>query len=143
MEYIVKKSIDIKAEPAQVWDALTNPDQTKKYFFKAKVNSKWEEGSKITFEGKMFFVIKFKMTGKILAIEPQKLLKYTLHNNSDQKNKSFSTVTDQLTYTNGVTTLEVTDDVGQGEGAEKRFNRSEKGWNKVLKGLKKLLEEGN
>ena len=141
MEYIVKKSIDINAEPAQVWDALTNPEKTKKYFFNAKVISRWEEGSKITFKGKLFFFIKYEMTGKILAIESEKLLKYTLKNGSDKENKSFSTVTDELSYVNGVTTVSITDDVGQGEDAEKRLKRSEKGWDKILKGLKKLVEE--
>jgi uncharacterized protein YndB with AHSA1/START domain len=132
MKYIVKKSIDIVAEPAQVWDALTNPEKTKKYFFNAKVISQWKKGSKITFKGKMFFFIKYKMTGKILAIEPEKLLKYTLSNNSDKKNSSFSTVTDKLTYKDGITTVSIADDIGQGEGAEKRFKRSTKGWEKIL-----------
>jgi hypothetical protein len=38
------------------------------------------------------------------------------------------------------TILSITDDVGQGEGAEKRYSRSLKGWDKVLKGLKELVE---
>ncbi|MDQ8054401.1 MAG: SRPBCC domain-containing protein [Pedobacter sp.] len=141
MEHIVSKHIEIAAPPAVVWDALTNPDKTKKYFFKSKVISKWQEGSKITFKGNMFFFIKFKLTGKILAIEPEKLLKYTLKNASDKENTSFSTVTDELHYANGITTLTITDDIGQGEGAEKRYARSVKGWEKVLKGLKRLVEK--
>jgi uncharacterized protein YndB with AHSA1/START domain len=143
MKCVVKKSIDIVAEPAQVWDALTNPEKTKKYFFNAKVISQWKNGSKITFRGKMFLLIKFKMTGKILEIKPRKLLKYTLANNSDKKNASFSTITDKLTYKEGVTTLSITDDVGKGEGAEKRFKRSDKGWDKILKGLKEIVEKTN
>ncbi|MFD0939747.1 SRPBCC domain-containing protein [Pedobacter boryungensis] len=143
MEYVVKQNIKINAKPAQVWDALTDPKKTKKYFFNAKVLSKWKEGSSITFKGRMFLIIKFEMTGKILEIKPEKLLKYTLRNGSDKKSNSFSTVTDKLTYSKGVTTLSITDDVGKGEGAEKRYKRSTKGWKKVLKGLKKLVEEGN
>ncbi|MEO6149219.1 MAG: SRPBCC domain-containing protein [Mucilaginibacter sp.] len=141
MEYIVKKTIDIKAKPAKVWEALTDPEKTKKYFFKAKVHSDWKEGSSITFKGRMFFIIPFELTGKIVAIEPGKLLKYTLHNASDKRNESQSTVTDVLTSANGVTTVAITDDVGQGEGAEKRFKRSQKGWDKILKGLKETVEE--
>jgi hypothetical protein len=44
-------------------------------------------------------------------------------------------------YANGVTTLTVTDDVGQGEGAQKRYARSQKGRDRVLRGLKKLVED--
>lgn len=142
MDLIVKKSISIKAEPARVWDALTNPEKTKKYFFNSKVTSTWKEGSPITFSGRMFLIKKFEMKGKILAIAPNKFLKYTLKNGNDDQN-SFSTVTDLLTYENGETTLSITDDVGSGEGAEKRYERSVKGWEKVLKGLKKTVEESS
>nr|WP_294942401.1 SRPBCC domain-containing protein [uncultured Mucilaginibacter sp.] len=142
MDYIVKKSINIKAEPAEVWDALTNPQKTQKYFFKCRVISDWKEGSKITFKGKMFWIIPIKLTGKILAVEPGKLLQYSLRNASDKEGKTTSTVTDKLTYQNGETTLFVTDDVGEGEDAEKRYKRSENGWDKVLRGLKKLVEKG-
>ncbi len=140
MDYIVRQNIKIKAKPAQVWDALTNPQKTKQYFFNAKVSSRWKKGSKITFKGRMFLIVPFKMSGKILEIEPDKLLKYTLKNGSDKKTKSVSIVTDRLTYAKGITTVTVTDNVGQGDGAEKRYKRSTKGWKKVLKGLKKLVE---
>lgn len=143
MEYIVRQAVKIKAGPSEVWDALTNPEKTKKYFFNAKVFSKWKEGSKITFKGRMFLIVKFEMTGKILEIKPGKLLKYTLKNSSDKKTKSFSTVTDKLTYAKGITTVSITDDVGQGDGAEKRYKRSTKGWKKVLKGLKELVEQSS
>ena len=139
-EFIVRKEIHLNAKPEQVWDALTNPEKTKHYFFNAKVYSDWKTGSSITFKGKFFFIIKFAMQGTILAIEPLKLLKYNLKNS---KSHSTSTVTDKLSYKNGITTLSITDDVGQGEGAEKRYERSMKGWDKILSGLKKLVESNS
>jgi uncharacterized protein YndB with AHSA1/START domain len=143
MAFIVKKSIIIKASPDEVWDALTNPEKTKKYFFHAKVFSDWKEGSSITFKGRIFLIKKFEMTGEILAIETNKLLKYKLRNGSDKDPSGFSIVTDTLTFNNGETTVSITDDVGQSEGAEKRFKRSEKGWDKILIGLKKTVEQEN
>jgi uncharacterized protein YndB with AHSA1/START domain len=139
MEHLVKKSIDIRAEPAKVWEALTNPELTKKYFLHSEVYSTWNVGSPIVFRGKMFLFKTFRLTGKIEAIIKNKLLKYTLRNTSDGS-RSVSTVTDSLSYNNGVTTVSVTDDVGEGEGVEKRFKRSQKGWDKVLAGLKKIVE---
>lgn len=136
-KFIVKKKIEIKATPDEVWDALTNPEKTKKYFFKCKVFSDWKKGSSITFKGKIFFIINFEMRGKILEIEPQKILKYNLKNSNSS---SESIVTDKLTFEKGTTTLTITDDVGQTEGAEKRFKKSNKGWDKILKGLKELVE---
>lgn len=137
MEHIVKKHIRIKAPAARVWEALTDPEQTRQYFFHARVLSDWEKGSTITFKGRMFWIIPFKMTGRILDIKPEKLLKYTLKN---RDSASASTVTDTLIFADGWTTLEITDDVGPEEGAEKRYHRSQKGWDKVLKGLKELKE---
>ena len=138
MIYIVKKHIHMKATPEKVWKTLTNPEKTKKYFFGCRVFSDWKEGSTITFKGKIFFFWPIEMKGEILKIQPNRLLKYTLQNG---KETSSSTVTDVLSYAAGKTTLSISDDVGQGEGAEKRWKRSEKGWNKVLKGLKKVVEK--
>jgi len=136
--YVVNKSIGIKAQPNEVWDALTNPEKTEKYFFHCKVFSRWHMGDPITFKGKMFFIIPIEMKGKIEEIEPGRLLKYSLMN---RKSGTFSTVTDTLNYQDGITTLSISDDVGGGDGAEARYKRSEKGWDKVLRGLKELVEK--
>lgn len=138
--FIVNQSIAIKAPLEDVWDALTNPQKTKEYFFNCRVYSDWKEGSAIVFKGKVFWIIPIEMKGVVNKIEPGKLLQYTLNNKSDGK-KTTSTVTDKLTYTDGITTLSITDDVGQGEGAEKRYERSIKGWDKVLNGLKAYIED--
>ncbi|MDI1255076.1 MAG: SRPBCC domain-containing protein [Flavobacterium sp.] len=139
-KFIVKKKIEIKANPEEVWDALTNPEKTKKYFFKCKVHSNWKKGSAITFKGKIFLIINFEMSGVILDIAPLKLLKYNIKNSGTS---SISIITDKLIFENGITTLTINDDVGQDDGAEKRYKKSNKGWDKILKGLKELVEEQN
>lgn len=143
VKHIVKKQIDIRAEPSAVWDALTNPEKTKEYFFNCEVHSEWKVGSPISFKGKIFLIKKIEMHGTILEIESEKLLRYELENKDGEDDAGKSTVTDQLSYNNGITTLSITDDVGSGEGAEERYERSEKGWDKVLKGLKDLVESGD
>ena len=141
-EHIINKSVRIKAEPAAVWDALTNPEKTKKYFFHCEVHSTWKTGEAITFKGKMFFIIDIEMTGQILQIEHGRVLKYTLKNGkSEDTDAGYSTVTDTLNYEDGETVLSITDDVGDGEGADKRMEKSEEGWDKVLAGLKELVEK--
>ena len=140
-EFIVTKSVEIYAEGAAVWDALTNPEKTKKYFFHCEVFSDWKAGSPIQFKGKIFLIKEIEMNGTILDINPGKLLKYNLKNEESDHPVSVSTVTDSLSYSNGITTLTITDDVGQGEGAMERYEKSEKGWDKILKGLKELVEK--
>ncbi|MGZ3904035.1 MAG: SRPBCC domain-containing protein [Bacteroidia bacterium] len=139
-EFVVRKSVSIKAAPDEVWEALTNPEKTKKYFFNCKVFSDWEPGSRITFTGRMFLIKKIEMHGRILEIVPEKFLKYNLENESDNSG-TVSTVTEELSFANGATHLTVTDNVGTGKGAEQRFHRSIKGWDKILNGLKQLVEE--
>ncbi|MVM35399.1 hypothetical protein GO755_35590 [Spirosoma sp. HMF4905] len=137
-EFVVRKTISLKAEPSEVWNALTNPEKTKQYFFNCEVYSDWEVGSTILFTGRLFLIKKIELKGQIVKFEPNKLLKYTLQNENDPDN--FSTVTDELTYENGETILSISDDVGQGKGAEDRYKRSEKGWDSILKGLKEVVE---
>ena len=73
-----------------------------------------------------------------MEIEPEKLLVYTLKN---ERSSSISTVTEKIIASQGDTVLIISDDVGDGEGAADRYRRSEKGWTKVLNGLKKLVEK--
>jgi uncharacterized protein YndB with AHSA1/START domain len=139
--HVVRKSVRLKATPAQVWDALTNPEKTKEYFFNCEVISDWKVGSLITFKGRVMLVKKIELHGEIVSIEPEKLLKYTLKNSSDEENAgTFSTVTDRLEAVDGETLLSISDDVGAGAGAEKRYEKSMQGWDNVLEGLKKLVE---
>ncbi|GAB4017458.1 SRPBCC family protein [Spirosoma koreense] len=141
-EFVVRKKISLDVEPAVVWNALTNPALTKKYFFNCEVFSDWEIGSTILFTGRIFLIKKIEMKGIILDIEPARLLKYTLTNgdDADDPDAGFSTVTDELTYENGQTILSITDDVGSGEGAKERYERSVEGWDNILKGLKEVVE---
>src|ERR1700712_1579793 len=94
-DYIVKKHIAINAPVDAVWDALTDPEKTKEYFFNCRVISTWKPGSPITFKGRMFWIIPIEMKGVINEVETGKLLQYTLHNKSDGKGTK-SIVTDKL-----------------------------------------------
>ena len=136
----VKKVIIIKADISNVWDALINPEKTKKYFFGCEVHSEWKEGSLIEFKDKNGVPL---VRGTVLKIVSKRLLKYSvLHFNLDDNDdpSCFSLVTYELSYDHGETTLCITDDVGKAAGAGDRFLKSEKVWGNVLKGLKKLLE---
>jgi len=55
---IVKNSITINAPAAKVWNALVNPEETKKYMFGCETVSDWQVGSpliwEMEYEGKPF-----------------------------------------------------------------------------------------
>lgn len=137
-KYIVQKEIEIQGSSQNVWLALTDPDYTRRYFFGCTVHSNWNEGDSIAFRRMVLWIFPFELKGTIIHINKGSLLQYSLKNS---RSMSDSLVTIRLTENNGNTIVHVADDVGQGEGAPGRFNRSVKGWDKVLTGLKKTVEK--
>ena len=143
---IVRNSITINAIPARVWDALVNPEQTKKYMFGCETASDWKPGSALlwkgNFEGKEMVFVK----GNIVTIEPKKLLVYTtIDPNSDIADiaENYLTVTYALSPQNEQTVLTVTQgDYATVDDGEKRYRESmdSGGWNSILVEIKKLLE---
>ena len=75
---VVKSIITINAPALKVWDALVNPEQTKKYMFGCETVSDWQPGSPLLWKGsyegwEMIFV-----KGIVLDIRPAAFLKYTV-----------------------------------------------------------------
>jgi uncharacterized protein YndB with AHSA1/START domain len=146
-ELLVKNTITINATPAKVWDALTNPEQTKKYMFGCETVSDWKKGSALlwkgSYEGKEIIFVK----GEILEIEPEKKLVYTTidpNSNIDDVSENYLTVTYNLTEESGKTVLTVTQgDYSKVAEGEKRYAEAYnggEGWNPILAEIKKLVE---
>ena len=144
---IISNTIVINAATTTVWNALVNPEQTKKYMFGCETISDWLPGSQLlwqgSFEGKTIVFVK----GTIISIEKDKTLTYTVFDPNgalEDIPENYLTVTYSLTEENGQTTLTV----AQGDYAlvvdgEKRYletyNGGE-GWNPILLEIKKLVE---
>lgn len=75
-DYKKTRKIVLNALPDSVWDALTNPQQTRKYMFNCSVNSTWQVESPITWQGN-FEGYESGERGVILECEPEKILKYS------------------------------------------------------------------
>lgn len=146
-ELFIKNSISINASPAKVWNALVNPDETKKYMFGCEALSDWKVGSPLiwkgSYEGKEMIFVK----GSIIAIQPEKLLAYTVIDpNSAVPDvpENYLTVTYTLAQENGGTLLSVSQGdytkVADGERRYKDSYNDGEGWNPILKAIKKLVE---
>ncbi|MGZ7042084.1 MAG: SRPBCC family protein, partial [Thermoanaerobaculia bacterium] len=73
---IAKASTTINAPVDRVRDALVKPEIIKQYMFGTNVVSDFRKGSPIVWKGE-WEGRKYEDKGKILEIEPRRLLKYT------------------------------------------------------------------
>lgn len=143
----VKNDITIKASPVKVWDALVNPEKTKKYMFGCETLSDWKPGSSLLWkgmhEGKEIIFVK----GNIIDIQEGKYLSYTTidpNSTIDDISENYLTVTYTLTEKNGQTHLAVSQGdyskVAEGERRYKESFNNGEGWNPILVEIKKLVE---
>lgn len=144
---VVSNTIRINAPASKVWNALVNPDETKKYMFGCETVSDWKKGSpllwKMMHEGKELIAVK----GFIVDIKPEKFLAYTTFDpNSTMKDipENYLTVTYELKPENG----DIVFIVSQGDFStvadgkrryQEAYNNGE-GWNPILVEIKKLVE---
>jgi|SRR5687767_9276683 len=136
---IAKASTNISAPASRVWDALTNPDIIKQYFFGTQAISDWKEGSSLEFKGE-WDGKKYVDKGVILKSEPEKLFQYTYlssFSNLPDLPENYANITYELLEEDGETTLTVKQENVANEEVRKH---SEQNWENVLKALKDLLE---
>jgi uncharacterized protein YndB with AHSA1/START domain len=138
--FVAKSSITIHADPAKVWDALTNPEVIKQYLYGTETISNWKEGGSITHKGAWQGKF-YEDKGVIKKIEPRRLLVTTYWSalsGLPDSPENYSTVTYALNERDGETTLTVTtDNIDNKESAD----HTETNWKSVLENLKKLLEK--
>jgi uncharacterized protein YndB with AHSA1/START domain len=134
-------NVFIKASPEQIWDAITKPEFTGKYFYGSLVDSTLEPGS--PFIGWSPDREQKWTDGEVLESDPPRKLSYTWRSlwEPEQAVEESSRVTWEITpQDGGVTKLSVVHD--QLEGAPKTAESVAGGWMFILSGLKTLLETG-
>jgi uncharacterized protein YndB with AHSA1/START domain len=135
------KTVTIHAAKREVWDALTNPEKVKQYMHGTEMSTDWKEGSPIVWKGE-WKGRSYEDKGTVLAVEPQKLLKYTHWSpmgGSEDKPENYHTVTYELAGEDDQTTLTLIQDNNPSqEEADKMANDN---WGPVLNGLKETVEK--
>jgi uncharacterized protein YndB with AHSA1/START domain len=132
-------AVFIRATPEQVWDAITKPEFTTKYFHGTKIESTFEPGTPYLSVAGNDTVV----DGEILESDPPRTLKHTWRALWDPETAAepHSRVTWEIEpQEGGVTKLTVTHD--QLEAAPKTAESVAGGWEYVLSGLKTVLETG-
>ena len=138
-QHVAHVSTTIGAPAAAVWEALVTPEQIARYMFGAQVRSDWRVGSDIVWKGE-WKGKSFEDKGKILRIEPQRLLQYSHYSplsGLPDAPESYHTVTIELAGDGEGTRVSLSQDNNPDAAAREH---SEQNWQAMLDGLKKLFE---
>lgn len=137
--FTAQATTTIHAPVSKVWQALVNPEIIKQYLFNTDVISDWKEGGNIIYRGE-WQGKPFEDKGKILKIEPEKVLMSThwspLSGVPDIP-ENYHTVAYTLSDKGDSTEVTITQD---NNASEEEKEHSEQNWRVVLDGMKKLLE---
>jgi uncharacterized protein YndB with AHSA1/START domain len=134
-------SVFIRATPDQVWDAITKPEFTARYFYGSVIDSTFEPGS--PYLGWSSDRTQQYVDGEVLEADPPRLLRHTWRALYDEETAAEqpSRVTWEIEpQDGGVTKLTVVHD--QLEVSPKTALNVAGGWMYILSGLKTLLETG-
>ena len=131
--------IDIEAPASRVWTALTEPDQIAAYMFGSRVETDWEVGHPITWNGE-WEGKPYQDKGQVLAYdEPERLsvTHFSPLTGQDDVPENYHTLVYELDESAGVTTVSLSQD---NNGSEEEAEHSRANWQMMLDGLKKQVE---
>jgi uncharacterized protein YndB with AHSA1/START domain len=129
----------IRTTADKLWEALTNPAFTRKYWFGCWQDSAWTAGSSWTLllpDGRV------ADAGEVLQIDPPNrlVLKWRNEFRPELKGEGFSQATFQLEQTGEVVKLTVIHEIERKES--QLIKAVSNGWPAILSSLKSLLETG-
>lgn len=130
----------IRTTKEKLWDAITNPDLTKQYFYGTEIKSDLKPGSKIEYhsigeDGK----VKIALFGEVLEVEPYK--KFVHSFNFPDKGEKPSRAIYEIEEQGPFVKLTLTHD--RFEGETETYKSVSEGWPFILSGLKSYLETGS
>jgi uncharacterized protein YndB with AHSA1/START domain/DNA-binding transcriptional ArsR family regulator len=131
----------IRAPRDKVWDAITNPEFTRRYFFGSEPHSTWKAGSPLNWT--QHGTNRALVDGEVIEFDPPRRLVHSWIVRYDDAltDEGPSRVTWELEETAGVTKLTaIHDDFAKGS---KVYESVAGGWPLVLSGLKTLVETGS
>lgn len=138
-DIIARVSTVIDAPKEKVWEALVTPKIIKQYFFGTDVHSDFRVGSKITWKGE-WEGKSYEDVGVIRESQPGRILQFShLSQSSGEKDvpENYHIVTITLEEKGGKTRVRLTQDNNHTEEAREH---SEKNWQGMLDGMKKVVE---
>jgi uncharacterized protein YndB with AHSA1/START domain len=137
--FVATAEVDVAADRERVWAALTDPQQIAAYMHGSQVETTWEVGSPITWEGE-YEGRPYQDKGEVLEVEEPHRLSVTHYSpmlGKPDQPESYHTLVYTLTADDGGTHLGLTQDGCDDEEQAEQFSRN---WQQMLDGLKKVAE---
>ena len=130
-------TIYIASTSEKLWEALTDPDVTQRYWGDTRLESDWKVGSKLVFRANG----KITDENTILENQPKKRLSYTFEpSHAAFVNEPASRVTFSIAYNDEVARLALVHD--RFEQDSEVYKACSVAWPMILSSLKSLLETG-
>lgn len=129
----------IRTTPDKLWEALTTPEFTKKYWFGVSFETDWQAGA----PWKMLYPDgRVTDTGEIMEIARPSRIVLTWRNEfrPELKAEGFARCVIEIEPQNGAVKLTITHSIERDES--KFIEAVSGGWPKILSNLKSLLETG-
>lgn len=140
-ELYYRNAIQLKASPAEVWNALVDPEKTAQYMFGCNVISDWQIGNSVVWRGaadQVDYVV-----GTLTIFKPGSELAFTVF---DPNGKYHDTPENYLTThyileanDNGTLLRVSQGDYSKVDQGEERFKHNAS-WDQVLQDLKSVVE---
>ncbi len=129
----------IRTTPQKLWDALTNPEFMRSYWFGMWQDCDWKEGSSWRM---MFSDGRVADAGEVVEIDPPKRLVLSWRNEfrPELKEEGYSRATYELQQVGESVKLTVTHEIAR--DGSKFIQAVSNGWPMVLASLKSMLETG-
>lgn len=129
-----------------MWDAITQPDLVKKYFFGTAMTTSWDVGSPITFRGE-WEGQPYEDRGTVLSFERLRGLSYdywSSFSGTEDRPELRQIIRYELAEADGGAEEGVRVTIHQSNiDTQERADHSAKNWQGVLEGLKALVESGS
>ena len=138
-DLVATAETEIDAPPSRVWRALTDPDLIEQYMFGARVVTDWQPGSSIVWKGE-YEGKAYEDKGEVLEVVPERRLRMTHFSplsGADDVPENYHTLTVELEAENGTTHVSLSQDNNKSEEAAEH---SRANWDKMLSGLKEVVE---
>jgi uncharacterized protein YndB with AHSA1/START domain len=140
-DHVATAETQISGTPAQVWTALTDPAQIKKYMFGTDVTTDWRPGSAITWSGE-YEGRAYEDKGEIIEIVPERRLQVTHFSplsGQDDVPENYHTLTYEIEERQGKTHVSLSQD---NNASADEAEHSRRNWEAMLAGLKDVVEGG-